>query len=155
MKAGERAQPPLLWPRPDGDVRIAVFICYEAILPQFVLELASERPDLLASLSNDSWFGDTWEPHQHLAFSRFRCVEHRAPMVRAANTGISAVVDATGEVVERVGVGREGALVRDVPLVPRERTPWQRFGHLVPWALFVAAGACLLASWASARRARG
>lgn len=115
-----------------GDVTIAPFLCYEAILPEHVrMYVAGQRPDLLVSQTNDSWFGDTWEPHQHLNFTRFRAVEHRAPIARSTNTGISAFISATGDIEERLGVGQEGALVRDVPLAPKgaEPTIYVRFGH--------------------------
>jgi apolipoprotein N-acyltransferase len=146
MTAGATDQPPLVWKRPDGDVSIVAFICYEDILPDLVADLAGgRRPDLLVNLTNDSWFGDTWEPHQHLNFARFRAVEHRAPLVRSTNTGISAVVDPTGEVVARLGVGEKGVLVRDVPLVARGRTPWERVGPRMLW-LLLALGAFAVAS---------
>ncbi|MGE0193825.1 MAG: apolipoprotein N-acyltransferase [Planctomycetota bacterium] len=116
--------------------RVVPFLCYEGILPDHVLDTAgTEVPDLLVSLTNDSWFGDTWEPHQHLNFTRFRAVEHAAPLVRATNTGISAFVTASGDVVESLGVGKEGTLVRPVPLVDRGRTLFVRYGHRLPWAL--------------------
>lgn len=155
MVAGDGSQPPMVWRRPDGDVRIVSFICYEAILPHLVADLAGGdvHPDLLVNLTNDSWYGNTWEPHQHLNFSRFRAVEHRAPMVRSTNTGISAFVDPTGEVVSRLAYDTEGVLVHSVPLVPRGRTPWEVLSGVLRWFLF-AAGAGVVA-WArfAARRA--
>ena len=125
-----------------GDVTFAPFLCYEAILPGHVREYVDgERPDVLVSLTNDSWFGDTWEPHQHLNFTRFRAVEHRAPIVRATNTGISAFVSASGDVEDRLGVGQEGALVRDVPLVETrpEPTIYVQFGYRFPYLLWAVA----------------
>ncbi len=149
MTAGDLPQPPLVWRRKDGDVRIVSFICYEAILPNLVSDLCEgTHPDLLVNLTNDSWYGDTWEPHQHLNFSRFRAVEHRAPLVRSTNTGISAFIDPTGEVVTRLGYEKQGVLVLDVPLVPRGRTPWEVLSGAIRW-LLLAAGALVvvLARW--------
>ena len=118
----------------------APFICYEAILPSYVNDyIAGRHPDVLVSLTNDSWFGDTWEPHQHLNFTRFRAVEHRAPLVRATNTGISAFVSATGDVEASLGVGVQGALVRDVPIVERGPTLYARLGYRLPWLLWAIA----------------
>jgi apolipoprotein N-acyltransferase len=149
MEAGERGQPPLRWKAKD--LTIAPFVCYEAILPEFVAERAGrEAVDLLVNLTNDSWYGDTWEPHQHLNFSRFRAVEHRRPMVRATNTGISAFVDPAGEVVARLDYDREGVLVHDVPLVARGRTLFARAGGGVRWAAWIAALVALV--WAFVRR---
>lgn len=133
MSAGEPDQPPLRWRKADRTV--CAFVCYESIVPGLVASLAGERrPDLLVNLTNDSWYGDTWEPHQHLAFARFRAVEHRAPMLRATNTGISAVVSPTGEVVARLGWGEEGVVVADVPLVAAPRTFYAATAALQPWA---------------------
>lgn len=138
MVAGSTEGPDAAFSQPltYKDLRIAPFLCYEGILPEHVRAVCGDRrPDLLVSLTNDSWFGDTWEPHQHLNFTRFRAVEHRAPLVRATNTGISAFVSTTGEIAggERLGVGVEGVLVRDVKLMARGPTIYVRFGHLFPW----------------------
>ncbi len=147
MAAGEPDQPPLVW-KARGGLRIVSFICYEDLLADLVLDLSGgERPGLLVNLTNDSWFGDTWEPHQHLSFARFRAVEHRVPMVRATNTGVSVFVDATGDVTARAEVGEETALVRDVALVARGRTLFARFGFALRWVLWGAALALLVASW--------
>jgi len=121
-----------------GKLSLLPFLCYEGILPDYVREAAGgERPDLLVSLANDSWFGDSWEPWQHLNFTRFRAVEHGVPLVRATNTGVSAFVSATGDVEARLAVGAEGALVRDVPLLAGERTLFVRLGHHLPWLLAI------------------
>lgn len=78
--------------------RLGPMICLEDILPGFGRRLAALRPHLLVNLTNDSWFGDTSEPWQHLALSVFRTVEIRTELVRAANTGVSTYVDATGRI---------------------------------------------------------
>ena len=132
-------------PGPDGQgpleykgLRFVPFLCYEGILPEHVLDIAGEeRPDVLMSLTNDSWFGDTWEPYQHLNFTRFRAVEHRAPMVRATNTGISAFVSASGDVEARLELFDRDVLVRPVPLVERSRTIYARFGRYFPIATWI------------------
>lgn len=140
MVAGSLPQPLLEY----HEYTFAPFLCYEGILADYVREeVAGERPDVLVSLTNDSWFGDTWEPHQHLNFTRFRSVEHRAPMVRATNTGISAFVSATGDVEAELGVGVEGILVREVPIVDRGPTIYTRFGYRLPVLLWIVA----LAGW--------
>ena len=83
-----------------------------------------------------SWYGNGWEPHQHLNFSRFRAIEHRAPMIRATNTGISAFVSATGEVLASLPYDTAGELVRDVPIVDRGRTLYSRWAGWSRVALF-------------------
>jgi apolipoprotein N-acyltransferase len=85
--------------------RIATPICYEAVRPAFVRRMVREGgANLLVSLANDAWFGDSQEPALHLAMARLRAVEQRRYLVRATNSGISAVVDATGRLLARTGV---------------------------------------------------
>jgi len=131
-------------------VTIAPFLCYEGILPDHVREITGEtRPDILVSLTNDSWFGDTWEPYQHLNFTRFRAVEHRAPLVRSTNTGISAFVSMTGDIrpENRIGLFEEGVLVRDVKLVKRGPTIYVRFGYMFPWLCAILALLGFVSAW--------
>jgi apolipoprotein N-acyltransferase len=136
-----------------GRHRLLPFLCYEGILADYVREAAGDqRPALLVSLANDSWFGDTWEPWQHLNFTRFRAVEHRTPLVRATNTGVSAFVSATGEVEGRLAVGVDDVLVRDVPILDTDRTIYVRYGHHLPWALGIWGLLAWIASLATPRR---
>ena len=112
----------------------APLICYEAIFPGAAAETAV-RPAWLLNVSNDAWYGISAGPHQHFAMARVRSVEEGLPLVRAANTGISGVVDSFGRVVARVGLGEAGAV--DVPL-PRaldSATPYGRFGDLTTLGL--------------------
>ena len=88
-----------------GPWRIATPICYEAIRPDFVRRMVLRaRPHLLVTLANDAWFGDSQEPWLHLALARLRAVEHRRFLVRATNSGVSAIVDPTGRIVARTGL---------------------------------------------------
>jgi apolipoprotein N-acyltransferase len=80
--------------------RIAALICYEDIIPGFANALVNAtQPDLLVNITNDAWFGATTEPWEHLALAQLRAVEHRRYLVRSVNSGVSAVVDPTGQVV--------------------------------------------------------
>ncbi len=151
MSPGSLGQPPLEWR--EQRLSIAAFVCYEAIQPETVVALAGgSRPDLLVNLTNDSWYGNTWEPHQHLNFSRFRAVEHRAPLVRSTNTGISAFVSATGEVLASLPYDTAGELVRDVPIVSRERTLYSRIAGGVRGSLAFAALVVLVGRRLARRR---
>ena len=74
-----------------------------------------DRPAMLVNITNDSWFGELAGPRQHLAAARMRAVEEGLPMVRAANTGISAVIDAHGKVVAATRAGSDGTCCRTIP----------------------------------------
>jgi apolipoprotein N-acyltransferase len=108
-------------------------ICYEAIFPGQVTPEAG-RPGWLLNLTNDAWFGNFVGPRQHFAISTTRTVEEGLPMVRAANTGISAVIDPYGRVVARLGIGQEGVLDSDLP-VSLSPTPYARWGNMIPLIL--------------------
>ena len=89
-------------PVPGGTV--APLICYEDILPRFVRSFMRRTDaDLIAVILNDAWFGDTAEPWIHDALAKFRAVEHRRDLIRAANSGVSSIIDATGREVAHTG----------------------------------------------------
>ena len=93
---------------------VAASICYEALFPALIREGVLAGATWLVNVTNDAWFGDTVAPHQHLAMARMRCVEFRRPMVRAANAGISAFIDADGGITDSLGLFRQGILVAAV-----------------------------------------
>jgi apolipoprotein N-acyltransferase len=121
----------------DGQ-RLGAFICYEAIFPALVRGFSTRGADLLVNVTNDAWYGTTSAPHQHMAMAAFRAVENGKYLVRAANTGITAVVDPHGRVLEKTALFERRVLVRDVPLVPGT-TFYARHGDVFAWACLGAA----------------
>ncbi len=108
---------------------IAPLICYEAIFSGAVMPQGAgdERPGLFLNVSNDSWFGLTSGPYQHLAQARLRSVEEGIPLVRVANTGVSAVVDAYGRILDSSKLGEAAALNVALP-VALPPTLFSRYG---------------------------
>ena len=94
--------------------KVLPLICYEAIFPQDV-NATSERADWLLQITNDAWFGNWVGPYQHLAQARLRAVEQGLPMVRVANTGVSAVIDAKGRIVAQTSLNEAGVLDHILP----------------------------------------
>ena len=88
----------------------APLVCYEAVFPGEVVPPGPRRPGLMVNVTNDAWFGLTSGPYQHLAQAKLRSIEEGLPLVRAANTGISAVVDPFGRVVASLPLGVEAVL---------------------------------------------
>jgi apolipoprotein N-acyltransferase len=94
-----------------GALRISTPICYEAAVPSFVRRMVrSAQPDLIVMLANDAWFGDSHEPWIHLAVARMRAIEHASWVVRATNSGVSAMIDPAGRVVARTELLARGNL---------------------------------------------
>jgi len=87
-----------------GERKIGVMICYEGILAEAGRMYKNEAAQLLVNITNDAWFGTTSAPYQHLSMAVFRAVETRLYLVRAANTGISAIVDPTGKILNQTGI---------------------------------------------------
>ena len=122
---------------------VAAIVCYEAIFSGEVVPDApgtpASRPGLLLNVTNDSWFGHTAGPYQHLAQARLRAIEEGLPLVRAATTGISAIIDARGRTVAALPVGVEAVLDGSLPRA-LEATPFGRFGNAIPLGLLIAGG---------------
>ncbi|CCG41493.1 apolipoprotein N-acyltransferase [Magnetospirillum molischianum] len=123
---------------------VAPLVCYEAIFPGQVVGHDQPRPDWILNITDDGWFGLSAGPYQHLAAARLRAVEEGLPLVRAANTGISAVFDPLGREVARLGLGERGSFDAVLPR-PLAVTPYGRFGDSLPLALALACFAVGLA----------
>jgi apolipoprotein N-acyltransferase len=118
-------------------------ICYEAIFPEEIIPAGSNRPGWLLNVTNDAWFGNQAGPYQHFAMARTRAVEQGLPLVRAANTGISAIVDPYGRVRAALGLGTAGVLDGGLPrsLPPTMYAQFGDAGAVLLWFVFLS---CLL-----------
>jgi apolipoprotein N-acyltransferase len=111
-----------------GSRKVGMSICYEAIFPGKIVS-DHDRPDWIFNATNDAWFGTSFGPRQHFASARMRAVEEGLPLVRAANTGISAVIDSSGNIVARIGLEVTDVLDIDLP-APKPSTPFSQFDQL-------------------------
>jgi len=130
---------------------VGPLICYEVIFPGHVVD-REHRPQWLLNLTNDGWFGTSTGPYQHFTAARLRAVEEGLPLVRAANTGISGLVDPYGRVLAQIELGKSG--VRDVPL-PTAVNPPPLFARFGDWTLVVQLLIAGLLVWLLARRGTG
>jgi apolipoprotein N-acyltransferase len=121
-----------------GAPAVTPLICYEAIFPGAVIAKEG-RPGWLVNITDDSWFGPWAGPAQHLLTARMRAIEEGLPMARAANTGISAVIDARGRIVGKLGLNQLGIV--DAPLPEAlNPTPYARFGDGIFLVFLIMAG---------------
>lgn len=110
-------------------MKVGVPICYEDIIASFTRQLARKGIHIFINLTNDSWFGDGREPYQHLALAALRTIETRRAMVRATNTGVSALIDPTGRIQKRTSTFSREVMVGTLPLLTGktffvEHGPW-------------------------------
>lgn len=152
FSAGARAAQRIL--AVPGLPPVAATICYEAIFPGAILPAghaapASRPPGLILNVTNDAWFGDTPGPRQHLAQARLRAVEEGLPLVRDANTGISAVIDSHGRIVAETSLDQETWLDSDLPARIVGGTLYGRFGDA---AFAVMLAVCLVGAVTAGRR---
>ncbi|MHC1726916.1 MAG: apolipoprotein N-acyltransferase [Syntrophobacteraceae bacterium] len=129
---------PLLY----NDRPLGVLICYEVIFPEISRQTVRKGAQVLMNMTNDAWYGDTGGPYQHLEMSRWRAIEFRVPLVRAANTGVSAVFDATGQECGRLPLNTGGFLTCSVHPMPY-LTFYARYGDLFAWFSVFAAGCAI------------
>jgi apolipoprotein N-acyltransferase len=151
--------------RPGGDVTLVTPICFEDTVPRvcrrMVYKQGAKAADLLVSLCNDGWFGgdDAGRAH-HVQVARFRCIENRVGMVRAANTGVSAAIDSAGRVISPAdlfpGAGRAvaprqaGWLLAELPLDSRS-TVYGRVGDAWGWICLLGTAGLAAAAFVSHR----
>jgi apolipoprotein N-acyltransferase len=137
----------------QGSVLLAVpgapparpLICYEIIFPDEIVGKET-RPGWLLNVTNDAWFGSSAGPYQHFHQAQVRAIEQGLPVARAANTGISAVIDPYGRILTEIGLGEKGVIDADLPKAG-PLTPFVQFGIVLEISLL----ALCLAGWLACR----
>jgi len=132
---GERVQPNL---RANG-YDLAVNICFETVFSNNIGVGIKPSTDFMLTVSNDSWFGDSHGPHQHLDIARMRAMEFGRPLLRATNNGVTAATDAHGQIISQLPQFAAQVASVDVPLVAGS-TWYQKVGSLPAWVLAIVLG---------------
>ena len=142
------------WGRPGEDpvLRLGVPICYELLFPDLVRRMSKDGAQALLGITNDAWYGATGAPFQFLAMTALRSAETGTWTARAANTGVSALIDERGRVRESTRIFERDYLVGDLPLRPPEQAPtfYAGYGDVFAWGCWVAVGL-----WAGLAARRG
>ena len=138
---------PMRW----RDHELALAICYEITFPEEVARRVQMGGNVLVTVTNDGWYGDSSAPWQHFHAARFRAAENGRYLIRAALTGVSAIVAPDGSVVELLGVGDHGILKAEV-LGARNRTLYTAVPWLLPVASFLLVGSAIFLSRKKGRR---
>ena len=112
-----------------GGLKAAFLVCYEVIFPNQLID-AADRPQLIINVTNDGWFGRSTGPWQHLAQARLRAIEQGLPLIRAANTGVSAVIDTHGRSLRHLALMEEGVIDSPLP-VAIATTVYGAFGDAI------------------------
>ncbi|WP_136516298.1 apolipoprotein N-acyltransferase [Geomonas edaphica] len=143
-----------------GPHLLSVSICYEDIFPTHIRKLMrggseGRTPAVMFNLTNDSWYGNSTEPMEHLALASFRSIENRRSLVRVTNTGISAFVDPAGRITSRTGVWTREVLVDRVPLL-EGKTAYGAIGDWIGWlCAVISLGAIVLVTVSNRRDLTG
>jgi len=133
------------------DAHFGTLICYEDVFPALTRRFVAGGANFLVNVTNDAWYGPTSAPHQHLAQATLRAIENRVPLVRAANTGISAIVEPDGR-VRWMGPLFESLFHVDEIAWPGVETFYTRFGDVFAWSCALATALAL--GWGIARARR-
>ncbi len=141
-------------PRPLLDISglppAIALVCYEALFPGAIVD-GAERPGMMINVTNDGWFGNSTGPRQHLHQARVRAVEEGAPLIRAANNGVSAIIDSRGRMLQRLDMNVRGVIDGPLPAAAGP-TPYSRIGD---WGFAAILAAFAAAALAMSRRAQG
>ncbi|MCF7796674.1 MAG: apolipoprotein N-acyltransferase [Lentisphaeria bacterium] len=135
----------------DNKARFGTMICYESSDPVLFRRFVRNGAQVMTIITNDGWLGRSLGPYQHLALARFRAIEHRIPVVRSAQTGISAFVSPSGMIHHRIPLNQDGYFVVDAPL-HKQATPYTRWGDW--FGIFMLIGMLVWTGWVFFSRRR-
>ena len=119
----------------NRNIKVLPLICYEVIFPQITRE-ESHKYNLIVNITNDGWYGKSAGPYQHLALAKIRAVQEGKFLLRAANTGISAIINYDGEVIEKIDLGRKGILDKELVLT-KKNTMYSKLGDSIFLTLLI------------------
>ena len=108
-----------------NDIVLHPLVCYEIAYPSLIT--ISDDDSLIINVSNDAWFGDSFAPYQHLQIAQARALESSRPVIRAANTGISALIDKNGTILEKIDLNQDGYINANI-YPSKGTTPYMYFG---------------------------
>ena len=117
------------------EVKVGALVCFESVFPYYVAEFTRQGAEFLAVVTNDSWYGNTSGPHQHKEFSNLRAMENHRAVVRAANGGVSCLIDQSGQTVKETKMFEENVITVDVPLQTRD-TIFLRTSMVIPYGVY-------------------
>jgi apolipoprotein N-acyltransferase len=142
-RMAEFAPGPSMVVLPVGPYTITTAICYEVVFPSLIREAVARGSQLLTTITNDAWYGRSSAPFQHFALASMRAIEQGRYLARAANTGISGVVDPYGRIVAQSAIFEQTGLVEDVRILTT-RTIYSRIGDVVAYLSIAFTAAALL-----------
>ena len=129
---------------PVGSHLVSTAICYEVVYPSLIRQAVHAGSELVTTITNDAWYGNSSAPYQHFQLASMRAIEQGRYMVRAANTGISGIVDPYGRVVQQSAIFEQSALVEQVRFLTI-RTAYSKIGDVVAYAAMAVIAAGLIA----------
>ena len=115
-----------------NDLSILPLICFEIAFPEQLAANLFNDSDILLTVSNDAWFGNSHGPHQHMEIARMRALEFGRPLLRSTNNGVTAVTDHLGKIIQQVPQFEQAVLKTDIQLVSG-RTPFSQYGRYPLW----------------------
>jgi apolipoprotein N-acyltransferase len=133
-------------PLKAGDVPLGILVCYEAIFPELARAQVNNGSRVLVNITNDAWFGRSSAPYQHLSMAAFRAVETRTPLIRAANSGITSIVDQNGHIRGMTSLFKEAVMVGEVQ-PGSANAPYLKIGDLFAQVCLLLTTGILLLQW--------